>query len=675
MEKTSGTGRSKKRFSAFSPGWENVFNSMSDLITVHDKDFHIVYANEAARKTLGLPSLNGKQIKCYKYYHGTDKPHESCLSGRCLSTGAAVAGEIFEEHLKSFFEITMTPLFDDAGRTSNIVHIFRDITRYRQTEKQMKETITIAEEEEAKSKAVLEAVGYGVSIQDTDFRILYQNKKHKEMTGYHVGEFCYSAYQGRDTLCERCHLAMAFQDGETHILEQSKDTENGLIYCEIVGTPIKDPSGKVIAGMEVVRDITDRKHVEDELQRHRDELINLVHERTAELSASNELLRQEIIDRQQAEHHLKVSERKYRDLYDNAPDMYHSLNRDRVIIECNETEARMLGYRKEEIIGRPITDFYDEESKRRFEKDFMLLTEEKGLKNIERTFIRKDGTTFPVIINVFAETGENGDIIRIRAIARDITELKRAKAERELAQAEALRVSHLASLGELAAGVAHEINNPVNGILNYAQMLANKSAHETREYDIANRIIRESERIATIVKSLLSFTRSAKEEKTAVHIKDMISEVLALTEAQIRKDGILLEVNFHTELPDIIANPQQIEQVFLNIISNSRYALNEKFPETYPYKKIEITGERILIKGVPFIRIIFRDNGTGIPPGHLGKVMNPFFSTKPPNVGTGLGLSISHGIVSNHGGNVMIDSDFGEYTRVTVELPERPEII
>jgi len=124
---------------------------------------------------------------------------------------------------------------------------------------------------------------------------------------------------------------------------------------------------------------------------------------------------------------LKESEEKYRDLYDNAPDMYHSLDENGVIIECNETEARMLGYSKDEIIGRPLTDFFTDESKKLFHKDFPKLKKEGSLLNLEREFVRKDGTTFPVSLNVYAEFDENGRFIKTRSIARDITVLKEAE--------------------------------------------------------------------------------------------------------------------------------------------------------------------------------------------------------------------------------------------------------
>jgi PAS domain S-box-containing protein len=236
-------------------------------------------------------------------------------------------------------------------------------------------------------------------------------------------------------------------------------------------------------------------------------------------------------------------------------------------------------------------------------------------------------------------------------------------------QEEAIRSAQLASIGELAAGVAHEINNPINGIINGAQILLNKMDPDTKEHKMADMVLKEGDRIADIVSSLLSFARESKQEKRTVHILEIMTDTLALTESQIRKERIKLKVNVPATLPDIYAQPQQIEQVFLNIINNARYAMNKKFPSSHKDKVLSISGECVTVDDKLFVRLTFYDTGVGIPYENLAKTMNPFFTTKPPNEGTGLGLSISHGIISDHGGTLKIDSISGEFTKVTIDLP------
>ncbi len=265
-------------------------------------------------------------------------------------------------------------------------------------------------------------------------------------------------------------------------------------------------------------------------------------------------------------------------------------------------------------------------------------------------------------LRAFPIRDEGGRVQSVIIISSDIT-------EKMTLQAEVMRADHLASVGKLAAGVAHEINNPINGIINYAQILANKSEKGTKENDIATRIIKEGDRIAGIVKSLLSFARDRKEEKKPVPIYEILSDSLALTGAQMQKDGITIKVETPAYLPEIIANPQQVQQVFLNVISNARYALNQKYQGKHKGKLFCITGEPFSVDSRPHVRITFYDRGTGMSNEVLNKIINPFFSTKPS--GTGLGMSISHGIISDHGGKLLIESEEGEFTRVTIELPAR----
>jgi len=219
--------------------------------------------------------------------------------------------------------------------------------------------------------------------------------------------------------------------------------------------------------------------------------------------------------------------------------------------------------------------------------------------------------------------------------------------------------------------VAHEVNNPINSIINYAQILIDESGDESTSSDIAGRILKDGDRIANIVRSLLSFARAGEEEKIEVHISELISDVLTLTETQLRKESIRVMVDIPGDLPEIIVHPQQIEQVFLNIINNARYALNQKYRGAHKDKLLEITGVRVIIKKCPCVRMTFYDHGAGIPDHLLGKVVDPFFSSKPKGVGTGLGLSISHGIINDHGGSLKIDSIEGEFTRIIIELPGR----
>ena len=256
----------------------------------------------------------------------------------------------------------------------------------------------------------------------------------------------------------------------------------------------------------------------------------------------------------------------------------------------------------------------------------------------------------------------DGRVARVVVVCRNLTEKKRLRQE-------VLRNAQLAALGELAAGIAHEINNPINGIINYAQIIEDLSEGEAEgpHAELPQRIKKEGERIAIIVSKLLSFARAGAERKEPLIIRETVEDVLDLTAAMLKKEYIVIEMDIPDTLPAARAVVHQIRQIFLNIVSNARYALNEKYPGEDPDKKLIISCTPA--EGGTMVRTVFRDHGTGIPKKLMEKICNPFFSTKPADQGTGLGLSISYGIIEEHDGELDIQSVHGFWTEVTVDLP------
>ncbi|WKZ14850.1 MAG: PAS domain-containing protein [Candidatus Jettenia caeni] len=369
-----------------------------------------------------------------------------------------------------------------------------------------------------------------------------------------------------------------------------------------------------------------------------------------------------ITDRRQAEEALRISESTYRLLMDSLPQHIFYKDRNFVYQSCNKSLADDLHIKPDEIRGKTDYDLYPAERAMKYRMDDIKLVKSGRTQETEETYIREGKECIIHIVRTPVKD-EKGDVMGILSISWDIT-------EKVLLQKEAEHTRHLAALGELAAGVGHEINNPITGIINCAQILLNKSSEGSREKDIAGRIKKEGDRIATIVSRLLMFTWPINQErKSKVKTCDIIKDTLILSEAQLRKEGIHIRVTIPQNLPELHTHPQQLEQVFLNIISNARYALNQKYPETHDNKLLEITGEEITIDDLRYVRITFYDHGTGIPAGIKDKVMTPFFTTKPRGIGTGLGLSISHGIINDHGGKLLIESVEGKFTKVFIILP------
>jgi signal transduction histidine kinase len=467
---------------------------------------------------------------------------------------------------------------------------------------------------------------------------------------------------------DECLVYAAFKDGEIHhVTDEVFWKKDGTSFpVEYVSTPIME-NGGAVGAVVIFRNITERKQVEGELRKHRERLLEMVEEKTAELKTAVQLLTQEIAVRKKTEETLKESESKFRrlsqefhTLLDAIPDTLILLSPDLKVMWANKGASLEFARDISEITGKCCYELWHSRSNQcdvcHVRKSFLT-----GQAEITRRSTPDgrllDSKSFPI-------KDEDGRTNNVILIVSDVT-------EKTTLEADAMRASHLASLGELAAGVAHEINNPINGIINYAQLIANKSTEGSKENDIAKRIIKEGDRISGIVRNLLSFARERREEKLAVGLQRIIVDTITLTEAQVRKDGIHIKMDIPGDLPQIIANPQQIQQVFLNIISNARYALNKKYSRAHENKRLEISAKKIPIEGLPHVRITFYDSGCGIPADILDKVINPFFSTKPSGHGTGLGLSISHGLVKDHGGRLMLESEEGRFTRVMVDLPTK----
>ncbi len=370
------------------------------------------------------------------------------------------------------------------------------------------------------------------------------------------------------------------------------------------------------------------------------------------------LLGLDITDRLAADRRHDSAVAKWENIFTTIQDPALIVNRAGIILDANHATLSASRRMREEVIGESVCIVLH--GGRRRESDCPLeMIIKSGKSRILHTELTGLHGEFLLTISPCPSTSVNEDMTLL--VARDMTEEERHKAE-------ALRAAQLASIGELAAGVAHEINNPINGILNYAQMLRDLS-HDDQEATIAARIIAQSKRIAGIVKNLLDFSRPRREEPEPVDCSALLHDCLELVKHQLQKDDIKIELVLDTSLPLIFCNASQIQQVFLNIISNSRYALNERYRKPHSNKKIVIHGSLTCHGKTPYARIAVTDFGTGIEHRLINRIFEPFFSTKPDGQGTGLGLSISYGLIRDNGGYLKIKSRFGSLTTVSIDLP------
>jgi signal transduction histidine kinase len=218
----------------------------------------------------------------------------------------------------------------------------------------------------------------------------------------------------------------------------------------------------------------------------------------------------------------------------------------------------------------------------------------------------------------------------------------------------------LASIGEMAAGIAHELNNPLTGVIGLSQLLLDEEMSDRAKEDL-KLIYSEAQRAAAVIKKLLTFARQHPTERKAVQINAVVEDVLSLRAYEQKVNNIRVTTRFDDHLPEIVADPFQMQQVFLNIVLNAEQAMIEAHKEG----TLTVTTERVDGN----IKVSFSDDGPGISPENMRKLFSPFFTTKAVGKGTGLGLSICYGIVTNHGGRIYAQGELGKGVTFVVELP------
>ncbi len=400
----------------------------------------------------------------------------------------------------------------------------------------------------------------------------------------------------------------------------------------------------------------------EELTRHREHMMELVEDRTKCLKLANEELSAEIGERQEIEKALRKSEERFRMLVETMNEGLIVLDQNETLVYVNDKFSEMLGRDHFEILGNPLSKFIAFDKDARTASEHLKKVDTADRNRFEIAFSASDGGIVSTIASLKGLYGVDGGKKGCFAVITDIT-------EKIAWQADSWRTAHLASLGEMAASVAHEINNPINGIINYARLLCGENGRADQKKDIAERIQKEGRRIAGIVNNLLLFGRQGAKEKVPVCVNEVLSKALDLTEAGLRNDRIEIQTALATGLPKPVIDPQELQRVFINLISNAQHALNQKYPGWHENKILEIHSERIPVDQSVHVRIAFTDRGTGIPAAIMDKVKQPFFSTRPKGKGTGLGLSISEGIVRESGGKLTIESLEGEFTHVEIDLP------
>jgi PAS domain S-box-containing protein len=362
------------------------------------------------------------------------------------------------------------------------------------------------------------------------------------------------------------------------------------------------------------------------------------------------------------------SEGRYRSLFEHAGDGIGVASAaDLRLMEVNNRFCEILGHTPQAATRRDAREIIRTYGDGRRTDDLARLLEGGEEGEAELLVERGDGATRPVAVSFSTLATEKERLIIF--IVRDLSARRRLEAEREQMRQQLYQTAKLASLGELSAGVAHEINNPLNGVINFAQLLKDEgSARTDFERGMLDGIIEEGERIASIVRGLLMFARHDEQQVGRVSFGEAVTSSLSLFGRQFEKDGIRVEQDLPEDLPLLRADRSRLRQVVLNLVSNAHHSLKSGGGDSAG-KLFRISAQRVERGEREFVRAEFYDNGVGIRREDLERVFDPFFTTRRDSGGTGLGLSISFGIVHDYGGTIRAESEPGEFARFIIELP------
>ncbi len=369
---------------------------------------------------------------------------------------------------------------------------------------------------------------------------------------------------------------------------------------------------------------------------------------------------------------LQASDQRFRVLIEGAAEGIVVADRDSGrFLYANDAMCRFLGYTREEFMALSIKQIHppDHFSALRREFDAVGATKSHTLEVPCRT---SDGGC--VYADISASLITFDGIHCNLGFFMDVTERVRMREDNQALEAHLRQAQKMESIGTFAAGVAHEINNPILAISSLADLIEDELPGNSCTLEMTGSIKKEIMRIHDIVKNLLGFARI--ETNTTAQPEDIcaiIRSTVSLTFALMKHDHIQLDVEIPSSLPEVLCLRQHIQQVLMNLLTNARDALNDTFPQSDPRKRIRLSAALKHSGEERWIRIGVEDWGPGIPDQLREKIFDPFFTTKPHDKGTGLGLWIVYGILKEHGARIELESEVGRFTRFWVDLPVRVE--
>jgi len=565
--------------------WVEDIDAISDYIVVHDRAWRIVRTNRSLATHVGIPpaALVGEPVNSLRPIAetGSALPCPFCHNTQELREEyiATAEGRTFLVSTSRTHGST-----EDEGRT---IHVLKDITDRREAERRYRE--------------LFDSIQEGLFFATPEGRFLDVNDAMVRMLGYESREELLRAdvsahlYPTR-TAKERLAKAIAERGALRNYEETLRRKDGSLLHTLQNISAVRDALGKVVQIRGLMLDVTEQKMFQSQLQRERD-------------------FNQKILNTTQS--------------------MILVLDTAGLISYANKL-CFEAGYREEEMIGNPLVRWVESSQRQDFEAALQTTAHGQQVENLELRVKRSDGSIGHFSISLSPMRDESNQVNSVVVVMTDITDAV-------LLQAKLAHSEKMATIGRLVSGVAHEVNNPLAAILGFTDLLLENPEVPASAREDLQIILNETQRTKEIVQDLLSFARQRPAQREPMQVNAILRQTVKLRGYDFASHGVEVIEEFNENLEMATGDPQQLQQVFLNILNNA-------------YDAIQESGNRGRIcirtrRAVDSIEVAFIDNGTGI--SDPDRIFDPFFTTKQAGKGTGLGLSICYGIVRAHGGEIL----------------------
>jgi PAS domain S-box-containing protein len=638
--------------------YRNLVERLGEGICVVGEEDQFTFANKAAEKIFGVAPgrLLGRTLSEFiaKKDHAVIKKQ---TEDRRKGVSSTYDLEIMRQNGENRnIVFSASPQIDKQGRYAIIFGVFRDITKRKRAENQYRELV--------------EKADIAIVTDTESMQLTYFNNKFLSISGYSEEEMSNLSFRNL-VHPEDLDIVVGYHKAR-YIGQEAPERYNfriirkdrKVIHLQVLVNPIYR-DGHIAGTRSYIWDVTKTEQMTKELRRYRERLESIVEDRTKELEKTNMMLLDEISDHKLTEEALRQSEGLQRAILENLIDGYYCTDIEGKVITTNPSAYRMLGYESlDQILGKDLAleNHIQPEDREAFNREL----QEKGeIKNYEVALRRCDGVELVVEVNSRLILDEKQQPIRVEGLFRDVTERKHL-------QNEIFQIQKLESIGVLAGGLAHDINNVLVPITVNADLLIEDLAEDDLRRENAIEIKEAAGLAAQMTRQLLVFGRKQGLEVQSVDLNKVVYNLEKMLRRLVR-ENIDFVVTTPPQQLTINCDISQMEQVLINLVVNAQDAIPRDGTITIETREIQFDDGSAFfhnsIQPGSYAELALSDSGIGMDSKIASRVFEPFYTTKDREQGTGLGLALVHGVVKKHGGDVQIYSEVGHGTTVKVYLP------